>query len=105
MPSSRLLNAANTGPDGETCPAASVPGARCVRVVCGVGVRVGFGLGDGFGGATVRVRVVGSTVDEFEFCANATPAQETKIEAMTSRLFIISSSKKFGHRGTETWRF
>ena len=58
-----------------------------------MGVRVGFGLGDGLDGATVRVRVVGSTVDEFEFCANAMPAQQTKTEVMTRSLFIISSSR------------
>src|SRR5256714_6483700 len=93
MPSSRLLNAASTEPDGEACPATPVLGARGVRVVCGVGVRVGFGLGEGFAGATTRVRVLGSTVDEFEFCANAKPVQVQTTEAITRSLFIICSSR------------
>ena len=57
-----------------------------------VGDFVVFGVGDGFGGATVRVRVEGdideSTADELEFCANATPAHEQTTEAMTRSFFI-----------------
>jgi len=94
------LNAASTAPDGDVCPAGSVRDGRVVDV--GVAWVVGdfttvFGVGVGFGGATVRVRVegdvvVGSTVDELEFCANVRLAHEQTTEAMTRSLFIIYSS-------------
>ena len=62
-------------------------------VVVGVLLTV-FGVGVGRGGATWRSRVVGddvfgSTVDEFEFCANARPAHENRTEAATKSLFIL----------------
>jgi hypothetical protein len=62
-------------------------------VLCASGV-LAFG-GVGFGGATVRVRVGdgevvdGIVVEEFEFCANATPAHKDTTEAMTKILFSM----------------
>jgi hypothetical protein len=88
-----LLKAANTPPGGDTCPAASVPGWRGVGVLCASGVFAFVGVG--FGGATVRVRVGdgevvdGIVVEEFEFCANPTPAHKDTTKVMTKILFSM----------------
>ena len=63
-----------------------------------------FGDGEGFG-ATVRVRVEGEgcvVVEEFVFCAQPNPAQQTTIEVVTRILFSMIVSSEFSHRVTET---
>jgi hypothetical protein len=62
-------------------------------VLCASGVLAVVGVG--FGGATVRVRVGdgevvdGIVVEEFEFCASATPADKDTTKAMMKNLFSM----------------
>jgi hypothetical protein len=84
-------------PDGDVCaPVASFRAGRgvAVGVACaGDDFVTVLGVGDGFGGATLRVRdgdiVDGSTDDEFEFCASANVAETKTIQAATTDFFIF----------------
>jgi hypothetical protein len=62
-------------------------------VACGDDFVTVLGVGDGFGGATVRVRegfmIDGSADDEFEFCANAKLADAQTIQPATTNFFIF----------------
>ena len=95
MPSIILSKAASTPVDGAVDPPAEF------RRVVGFGEAVAvasedfvtvFGVGVGFG-AMVRVRLDGDVVLELLFCAKAITALASMIEAMTSDLFMISSSE------------
>jgi len=97
MPSSRLLNAVSTVPDGDVCaPVVSLRDARGVAdgVACVVGAfETVFGVGEGFGGAIVRERVgdeYGSVVELFEFCANAQIAQVNMTKKVAENRFIVN---------------
>lgn len=98
IPSSRLLNAASTVPDGDVCaPVVSLRDARGVAdgVACVAGAfETVFGVGEGFGGAMVRVRVEGaengSVVELFVFCANAQITQASMAKKMAISRFIVN---------------
>jgi hypothetical protein len=84
-------------PDGDVCaPVASFRAGRGVAAGAACGgddfITV-LGVGDGFGGATLRVRVgdiiEGSTDDEFEFCASAKVTDAQTIQVAATNFFIF----------------
>jgi hypothetical protein len=91
------LKAASTEPEGDVCPPdVSVRDGRGVDdgVACVVGNFVTVrGVGEGFGGARVRVRVDGaldgSTVELLLFCASAATADKQTTNAATRSFFMF----------------
>jgi len=91
------LKAASTAPDGDVCPPdVSLRDARGVAegVACVVADFVTVrGVGEGFGGAKVRVRVDGavdgSTVELLLFCASAATAHKQTNAVATRKFFMF----------------
>ena len=90
------MKAASTAPDGDVCPPdVSLRDVRGVAegVACVEGLVTVRGVGEGFGGAKVRVRVEGavdgSTVELLLFCATAATAHKQTNEAATRSFFIF----------------
>jgi hypothetical protein len=93
------LKAASTEPDGDVCPP-DASGREGRGVAEGVAcVVAGFvtvrGVGEGLGGAIVRVRVdgplFGSMVELLLFCASPETAHKQVIDAATRNFFILIS--------------